>query len=121
MTNAEPISRPRTEAVPFDHALRYMVPSARSLADKYLVELDSYDANGACCCKHFLCRLEPILKLGIPPAQAVKEGMIKLKENRHVDDALRCEHILTARSQFCDDVVRAIHHADKKSSPPPKR
>lgn len=104
----------RTQAVPHDHSLRYMVPSTRRPKDPpYLVQLDSYGGNGQCCCKHFLMRLEPLLARAVTPQQAVDEGLVKLKENRHVEDALRCEHILTARSQFCDAVIKAISDAQK--------
>lgn len=108
--NEEAVFRPRTVAVPYDAALRYMVPSNHPTGpnDKYLVELDAYGGNGACCCKHYACRLEPLLRRGISPKTAVEEKLVKLKEHRHVEDSLRCEHILTARSQFVDDVLAEI-------------
>lgn len=104
----EILERPRTAAAPFDCPLRYWVPSARDPREKYLVELDSYGGNGACVCKHFAMRCEPLLRRMISPREAVRTGAIKLKVNRHVEDALRCEHIITARSQFVDDVLAAI-------------
>lgn len=115
--------RPRTVAINYDSPLRYLVPSNRNHEDKYLIQLDSYKDNGKCICAHFNMRCEPLLKLGITPQEAVNQEVIdatcqkrgikilkaiKLKVNRHVEDSLRCEHILTARSQFVDDVLAAI-------------
>lgn len=107
---AETLQRPRTLAIEYDNALRYQVPSNHPTGpdDKYLVELDSYGGNGSCCCKHFATRCEPLLRRQVSPRTAVQEKMIKLKENRHVEDALRCEHILTARSQFMDEILTRI-------------
>ncbi len=118
--------RPRTKALPFDHTLRYFVPSRREPnKPPYLVELDAYNGNGMCICKHFTIRCEKFLKRAITPEAAVRgveiDGelcRIKLKENRGVEDALRCEHILTARSQFCDDVIKAIHELNESKANP---
>jgi len=119
--------RPRTVATKFDHTLRYFVPSRREpKKPPYLVELDAYHWNGKCVCRHFEIRCEKFLRRGIPPEAAVRGVMIdgelcsiKLKENRGVEDVLRREHILTARSQFCDDVIRAISENEKKRTAPP--
>lgn len=103
-------------AIPYDR-LRYMVPSARDPKEKHLVELDAYLGNGACVCMHFSCRCEPLLRRAISPREAVEKKLIKLKENRQVNDALRCEHILTARSQFVDDILDTIRNAQEKHTP----
>jgi len=116
----EILERPRTMAIPYDR-LRYMVPSQHpepgKPPDKYLVEIDAYNGNGACSCKHFAVRCEPLLRRDVHPREAVETKQIKLKENRQVQDALRCEHILTARSQFVDDVLDAIRNAQEKHTP----
>lgn len=106
--NTETLHRPRTVAINYDSALRYQVPSARDPREEYLVELDAYNGNGACQCQHYVIRCEPLLRRRISPKEAVAQKLIKLKVNRHVEDSLRCEHILTARSQFVDDVLEAI-------------
>lgn len=106
--NTETLHRPRTVAINYDSALRYMVPSARDPREKYLVELDAYNGAGRCCCMHYVTRCEPLIRRGISPRQAVEMGLIKLKENRFVENALRCQHIIIAREQFCDDIIAAI-------------
>lgn len=112
----ETLQRPRTLAIEYDNALRYMVPSEHPQGpdDRYLVELDSYGGNGSCCCHHFAMRCEPLLRRRISPREAVEKKLIKLKENRQVNDALRCNHILTARSQFLDEVLGAIAEKRRK-------
>jgi hypothetical protein len=103
----ETLQRPRTVAIPHDR-LRYRVPSARNPREQYLVDIASYNGNGACTCQHFLCRCEPLLRRRVSPKEAVEQNLIKLKVNRHVEDALRCEHCITARSQFVDDILQEI-------------
>lgn len=110
--NIEILVRPRTEAQPDGH-LRYLVPSNHT-RDKYVVELDAYDGNGMCSCRHFTCRCEPLLRRGVHPVEAVERGMIKLKEGRRANDALRCIHLMDARSQFVDDVISAIRIQENK-------
>lgn len=105
---SEFLQRPRTIAINYDSAMRYMVPSARDPRERYLVEIDAYRGNGACCCMHFATRCEPLLRRMVSPKEAVEKGLIKLKVNRHIEDGLRCEHIITARSQFVDDVIAEI-------------
>jgi hypothetical protein len=102
------LERPHTVAINHDAPLRYLVPSNRNPQDKHLVELDAYKGNGRCDCEHFTMRCEPLVRRRVSPFEAVGKGLIKLKVNRHVQDALRCEHILTARAQFVDDVLAAI-------------
>jgi hypothetical protein len=104
----EPLRRPRTLAIEYDAAMRYLVPSNHDPNAKYLVELDAYGGNGMCVCKHFAVRCEPLLRRGVSPREAVATGAIKLKTNRHVEDALRCEHVLTARSQFLDEILEKV-------------
>ena len=117
------LERPRTVAIP-EGCLRYLVPSSRNPDEKYIVELDAWNGNGACACPDFECRRGPLLKHGVTPKQALDQTYldaltaklhlgkplkaIKLKVNQPVHDALRCQHCLTARSQFCDDVLEAI-------------
>lgn len=105
----ESLERPQVIAVEFDGPLRYFVNSFHNVNDPpYLVQLDDYSGNGSCCCAHFRMRCEPLLRRRISPQDAVASGQIKLKVNRHVESALQCEHICTARNQFCDDVIAEI-------------
>ena len=112
----QPLRRPRTLAIEYDNGLRYMVPSNHATGpdDKYLVEIDAYNGNGACTCKHFATRCEPYLRRGIPPREAFSDPLglnLKLKVNRHLEDILRCEHLLTARSQFLDEILAKVIEA----------
>ena len=108
------LRRPRTLAIEYDDALRYMVPSNHPTGPDdppYLVELDAYEGNGACTCRHFATRCEPYLRRGYAPRDAIDDPLglrLKLKVNRHVEDLLRCEHLLTARSQFLDEILTKI-------------
>jgi hypothetical protein len=113
----------RPQPVPFDHCLRWWVWSRHIKGKKYLVQLDSYPIreegrmNGECQCKSFACRLEPLLKAGITPAEAVARRLVKLKENQRPEDALRCPHILDALIAFAEADTRAVHEAEQAHSP----
>ncbi len=119
-----PIPR-RTQAVPYEHALRFWVPSRTVRGKRYLVQLDYYHANGFCTCPDFACNLEPLLKQGITPADAVARGLVKLKnkkgETKHVWDALRCHHLIEARAEWSDLSITAFSDAEKKHPPSPQR
>lgn len=97
----------------YDGPLRMTVPSRSQNIPPYLVQLDSYGCNGECQCKHFTCRLEQYLKRGVTPQQAVEQGFVEVPEWGTVEDALRCYHIHVARMKFADDVITAIHDANK--------
>ena len=107
-------------AVPFDAPLRYHVRSRTRVHDTYLVGLSEYNGTGICQCEDFVMRLEPLLRRGITAEQAVAEKLVKLTDRKgHTKqpwDALRCWHLIFARSQFCDDVIAAMAkkepHAD---------
>lgn len=103
------LERPRTLAVNFDAAFRYFVPSrSRPKDPPWLVELDSYSGNGSCKCEWFQFTLEAILKKGISPRRALKTGLVELHDGQHIEDVLRCDHIMTARSQFLDDLLARV-------------
>jgi hypothetical protein len=106
----------RTNAKFSENTLSYAVPSSRPARGEYLVELASFDANGECCCRHFVCRLLPILKKGISPADAVASGLVELEEGDRPENALRCKHIVEARGEFADVMIRAIDAANRAQS-----
>lgn len=62
---------------------------SRSGQPPYRVDLEAYDGNGECACKHFACRFAPDLVRGI---------------NR---DWLRCYHILRARGLVLNAIMEA--------------
>lgn len=112
----------RTAAEIFDDPLRLWVPSRTKKGKKYLVQLDSFSANGECQCKDFSCRFQALLKQGITPQDAVARGLVKLKksngETKHVWDALRCDHIIEGRAEWADLSINAFSHANTKHSNP---
>lgn len=101
----------------YDHLLRYHVPSRRRNVAPYLVELDAFNFNGCCQCRHFVCRLEPILARGITPTQAAAGGLADVPTWGTVEDCLRCFHIHVARLRFADDVIHAIAEAQRTNEP----
>lgn len=112
-----PFTVQRPEPLPYDHCLRYWVWSRTVPGKKYLVQLDSYGANGECQCKNFECEKGPLLKRGITPAVAFEQELVRMKENQRPEDALRCIHIVDAMMQFAEDAARAISNAEKKQAP----
>lgn len=109
----------RTLAEPYDHPFRLFVPSRTTPGEKYLVELNSFDANGECQCKDFVCRFKGLLEKGVTPEQAVARGLVSLVnkrtgETKRIWDALRCEHIIEGRAQALDNVINTISDAETK-------
>ena len=93
--------------------ITYRVPSRRKPKpgkerETYHVELTGYRGNGQCTCPSFLFRLSGFLSRLVAPEVAVEQGLVKLKKGQDPRDALRCPHIVEARRQFTDDVLRAI-------------
>jgi hypothetical protein len=101
-------------AEPYDDALRWIIPSDSNPHESYVVELDSYKGNGECQCKWFECRMRPLLARGLTPEIAVAEGLIKLKADQRVEDALRCKHILDAQKRFACAMVGALSNVRKE-------
>lgn len=108
----------RLNAVRHDGPLRFMVPSRTAGQLPYLVQLDTYDFNGFCVCKHFACRLEGLLKQGLTGTQAVERGLVEVPEWGTVEDGLRCFHIHVARLKYADDVLQAIKAQKKDDGDP---
>lgn len=114
----------RTQAEAYDNVLRYWVPSRTTPGKKYLVQLDSYGANGECECPDFRMNFEKLLKQGVTPEQAVARKLVCLKnkrgETRPKWDALRCFHIIEARAELADLTALVISRNETKhpSAPP---
>ncbi len=92
----------------FDNCLRYWVWSRTRRGQKYLVELSGYNLSGRCDCMDFQTRIEPLLRRGITPAQAIKDNKIRLKDGLP-NHALMCKHIVMARDHLCTSVIEAIN------------
>ena len=95
----------------FDNILRYHVRS-RSRPSEHLVELDTYDCNGACACEHFRFALEPFLKKGVRVSDA---------DDCERADSLRCHHIKQARAQLTDDIIKQAVKSNGGTSPIKRR
>jgi len=109
----EVVIKPRTCAEA-EGTLRYWVRSNTVLNRRYLVDLAMFNGNGLCACKHSQIRCQKLLKRGISPQEAVEKGLINLKEGHKVYDALRCDHILEARSAFLDELLPRMVALEKQ-------
>lgn len=107
----------RPEPQRYDGPLRYWVWSRTRPGVKYLVELDSYRYNGECQCEAFKFGMEPLLRRGFTPAQAVREKLVRLKENQRPQDALRCPHIIDGWMQWGLDAARIVHDHESNQRP----
>ena len=112
-TNFQVNIKPRTCAEA-EGTLRYWVRSRTNPNRRYLVDLALYNGNGLCACKHSQIRCQKLLRRGISPQEAVEKKLIKLKEGHQVWDALRCGHILEARTQFLDELIQDMIALEKK-------
>ena len=92
------------------------MPSRTNPHEHYLVDLTAYNGQGQCQCKHFECRLAPLLSRLVKPETAVAEGLVHLKPGQREEDALRCEHIMEARRTFTSDVLARIVERQKQEA-----
>lgn len=67
--------------------LRYFVRSSTT-REEYLVDLAAYDGNGACTCKDFQCRIEPMLSRGEKPRRT------------------HCKHLRAAREDLANALIQ---------------
>lgn len=102
-------------AEPFDDALRWIIASDTNPHESYVVELHSPPGFSVCQCKHFECRLGPLLARQVSPEEAVASGAVKLKEGARIEDALKCKHILDAEKRLARSVVKAMETAQKRN------
>lgn len=84
----------------YDNALRWIIPSRTDPNESYVVELNDAPGYDVCQCKWFVTTLGPLLKLGYTPERAVAEGLVKLKKDERIEDALKCFHIRDANYRF---------------------
>jgi hypothetical protein len=103
------------EADAYDTAMRWHVESRTANSETYLVDISSYAGNGTCQCPDFKCRFEPILSRLITPEQALTEGLVHLRPYHfgQAKNVLRCAHIMRARGDFADAMIRALTAARK--------
>ena len=103
------IHRPANIAVS-DGILRYTCRSRKDSKKTYIVELDSYGGQGACTCKDFGVRFEPLLKRGLTGRQAFEQGFIKeLRPYQFSpDESLMCFHIAESRREFANAIIQGV-------------
>ncbi len=106
---------PRLDDVqPHDNSMRWFVRSRRRQVDPHLVDLSAYDGNGRCTCKDYQTRMEPVLKQGLNPADAVEAGVLELREYHAGPwEAARCYHIYRARGALTDAFIQTLDAAQK--------
>jgi hypothetical protein len=109
------IHRPPSVAVP-DGILRYTCQSRKTPGKKYVVELDSYNGNGACSCRDFQFNLEKYLKKGMSGREVFeKEFITELRPFQFSpDEALMCFHICEARREFANAIIQGVMRMEKK-------
>lgn len=98
---------PRQDDVePHDDSMRWRVRSRRARVDPHLVDLVAYGGNGRCSCKDFQTRMEPILRKGLRPEDAVEAGVLEVRGYMAGPwEACRCYHIYRARGALADAFV----------------
>ena len=84
-------TRRTVRAEPYDSPLRWLAYSASRPGSVHLVDLAAYEGNGGCACEHFLCRLEPLLRLGARPSNRT-----------------RCKHIIAVRHYLVNRVIKQL-------------
>jgi hypothetical protein len=83
----------------YDSPLRWHVDSHTRTGIKHLVELDAYDGNGRCSCENFTYRLEKVIaQPGATPSNST-----------------RCSHILEARDECLDQVLKLVKARQKEN------
>lgn len=101
----------------FDHSTRWRVRS-RTGGDKYVVDLGAYFGNGRCSCRDFEVRMEPILKHGKKPEDAVAAGIVEVREYHFGPwDACRCYHLMRARQVLVDAFISTLKAAEDAQRP----
>lgn len=96
-----------------DHVLEYSVPSRTRPGVTHKCVLSDYRGNGRCSCEDYTMNFEKYLRRGITPEEALAEKLIKPRKGKRPADALRCEHLIEARTQFTDDMIRAVSQIDR--------
>lgn len=111
---------PPDPAEVFDTCLRWHVQSRTAEGETYLVDISAYGFNGICQCPDFACRFGPILTQGVTAEEALAAGLVKLRPYHFGDpkNALRCAHVMRARSDFADAMIKALHAAREAQARP---
>lgn len=106
---AAPRPPARDDVEPHDNALRWRVRSRRKGVDPQFVDLGAYDGNGRCSCRDFQVRMEPLLRAGRLPADAVEAGVLKVREwHAGPWEACICYHIYRARQELVVDLIKTL-------------
>lgn len=113
---------PRLDDVePHDNSMRWRVRSRRKQVDSHLVDLSAYNGVGRCTCKHYQVRIEPLVRDGRNPADAIEAGVLKL-EPFHAGpwEGFICYHIFRARCALTDAFIKTLGEAQKAQAARPR-
>ncbi len=104
-----------------DNSMRWRVRSRRPGIDPHLVDLAAYGGNGRCSCTDFQTRMEPVLRQGLNPADAVEAGVLELRWYMAGPwEGARCYHIYRARQALADAFVATFRAAEAAQAPAPR-
>lgn len=115
-----PNPNPPDPAEVYDTAMRWHVPSRTKSGETYLIDISSYNGNGFCECTDFSTRFNPLLTRGITPEEALTAGLVHLRPYHfgNPKNVLRCAHVMQARGDFADAMIRALTAARKAQCVP---
>lgn len=106
-------TRPNSPPVdPFDHPLEFLIPSRSRPGEVHKCELRAYGRNGECSCEDFNFNFRKFLVRGITAAQALEQGLVKIRKGHDPRDCLRCDHIIEGFRQAGENYVRMIDEAE---------
>jgi hypothetical protein len=98
-----------TVAEVYDDLLRWTVTSRSDPHVSYVCELADYHGQGRCTCTDYQVRFEPLLAQQYTPERALAEGLVKIRPYQvTADNALRCWHIIDARSKLSSAIIKAF-------------
>lgn len=95
-----------------DSSLRWFVRS-RTGNGRYMVDLGSYNGVARCTCAHYQTRIEPLVRHGRKPEDAIEAGVLKLQPYQEGPfDGFTCYHIFRARQALCHAFVEKLLRAE---------
>lgn len=86
---------------------------SRTSGKKYLVDVSSYEGTGRCSCQHYLTRIEPLIRRGRKPEEAIEAGVLKLQPfHQGPWEAFICYHLFRARQALVDAFIKTLGEAE---------
>lgn len=82
---------------------------SRTSGKKYLVDVSSYDGVGRCSCAHYTTRIEPLIRRGRKPEEAIEAGVLKIQPfHAGPWEAFLCWHLFRARQALVDAFIKKL-------------